>query len=103
MGYGVVEAGSAAEARARARATDGRLDLLLTDVVMPGGSGRELAEELTASHPGLAVLFMSGYTADVILRQGVVQEAVAFLPKPFTAPALAQALRQALQSRPAKA
>jgi two-component system, cell cycle response regulator CpdR len=74
-------------------------DLLLTDIVMPGGSGRELAEELTAAHAGLAVLFMSGYTPDVVLRQGVVQENVAFLAKPFTAPALAEALRHTLASR----
>jgi signal transduction histidine kinase/ActR/RegA family two-component response regulator/HAMP domain-containing protein len=99
MGYTVVEAGSAAEGRARARDTDGRIDLLLTDVVMPGGSGRELAEELTAAHPEMAVLFMSGYTPDVVLRQGVVQDAVAFLAKPFTAPALSDALRQTLESR----
>ena len=99
LGYSVVSAGSAAEGRARAEEAGSRIDLLLTDVVMPGGSGRELAEELTLAHPGLAVLFMSGYTPDVVLRQGVVQENVAFLAKPFTAPALAEALRQTLAAR----
>jgi signal transduction histidine kinase/ActR/RegA family two-component response regulator/HAMP domain-containing protein len=95
LGYTVVEAGSASEARSLA-AADGRIDLLLTDVVMPGGNGRELAESLTSAHPGLPVVFMSGYTADVVLRQGVVQDKVAFLSKPFTADALAAALRRAL-------
>lgn len=98
IGYTVLEAGNAAEARQRAEQRDGRIDLLLTDVVMPGGSGRELADALTARYPGLAVLFMSGYTADVVLRQGLVQEAVAFLPKPFTDTALAEAVRQVLDS-----
>jgi two-component system cell cycle sensor histidine kinase/response regulator CckA len=102
MGYAVLEARNPAEARARIGETDRRIDLLLTDIVMPGGSGRELAEELTAAHPGMAVLFMSGYTADVILRQGVVQESVAFLAKPFTEAALAEALRNTLESHSAK-
>jgi two-component system cell cycle sensor histidine kinase/response regulator CckA len=98
----VLEAGSASEARTVAGTADGRLDLLLTDVVMPGGSGRELAETLTRAHPGLPVVFMSGYTADVVLRQGVVQDKVAFLSKPFTADALAAALRRSLdRSAPA--
>jgi signal transduction histidine kinase/ActR/RegA family two-component response regulator len=96
LGYTVLEAGSASEARTVAATADGRIDLLLTDVVMPGGSGRELAEALARTQPGLPVVFMSGYTADVILRQGVVQDKVAFLSKPFTADALAEALRRAL-------
>jgi signal transduction histidine kinase/ActR/RegA family two-component response regulator len=96
LGYTVLEAGSASEARTVAASADGRLDLLLTDVIMPGGSGRELAETLTRAHPGLPVVFMSGYTADVVLRQGVVQDKVAFLSKPFTADALAAALRRSL-------
>jgi CheY-like chemotaxis protein len=96
LGYTVLEAGSASEARNVAATADGRIDLLLTDVVMPGGNGRELAEALTLARPGLPVVFMSGYTADVVLRQGVVQDKVAFLSKPFTADALAAALRQAL-------
>jgi two-component system cell cycle sensor histidine kinase/response regulator CckA len=95
LGYTVLEAGSASEAR-NVAASDGRIDCLLTDVVMPGGNGRELAESLTLAHPGLPVVFMSGYTADVVLRQGVVQDKVAFLSKPFTAEALAASLRRAL-------
>jgi CheY-like chemotaxis protein len=102
LGYRVVEAGSAAEALARAQEEQGRIDLLLTDVVMPGGSGRELAEALTASRPGIAVLFMSGYTPDVVLRQGVVQESAAFISKPFTPQALAEAIRHALDAHLAK-
>jgi signal transduction histidine kinase/ActR/RegA family two-component response regulator len=95
QGYTVLEAGSAAEARTVAAAA-GRIDLLLTDVVMPGGSGRELAEALTRTRRDLPVVFMSGYTADVILRQGIVQEKVTLLSKPFTADALADTLRKAL-------
>jgi signal transduction histidine kinase/ActR/RegA family two-component response regulator len=102
MGYAVLEAENAAAARARMERDGARIDLLLTDVVMPGGSGRELADALTAARPSLAVLFMSGYNADVVLRQGLVQESVAFLPKPFTQPALAEALRRALDARPQK-
>ena len=102
MGYRVVEAGSAVDALARAREYDGGIDLLLTDVVMPGGNGRELAEALTAGHPGIAVLFMSGYTPDVVLRQGLVQESVAFISKPFTPQALAEAIRHALDARVTK-
>ncbi|HEX6107309.1 MAG TPA: response regulator, partial [Gemmatimonadales bacterium] len=99
IGYTVLEAENAAGARKCVEQVDGRLDLLLTDVVMPGGNGRELAEELSARHPGLPVLYMSGYTADVVLRQGLVQEAVSFLSKPFTESALAEAVRQTLDRR----
>jgi signal transduction histidine kinase/ActR/RegA family two-component response regulator len=102
-GYTVVEAENAAGATDCADARDGAIDLLLTDVVMPGGGGRELAEVLTARYPGLKVLYMSGYTADVVLRQGLVQESVAFLAKPFTETALAEAVRQTLDGRPARA
>ena len=96
LGYTVLEAGSAAEARSVAAAAAARIDILLTDVVMPGGSGRELADAMTQTHPGLPVVFMSGYTADVILRQGIVHDKVTLLSKPFTADALADTLRKAL-------
>ena len=95
-GYTVLSASSAAEATACAERHGGGIELLLTDVVMPGGNGAELAGRLTARYPGLRVLFMSGYTADVVLRQGLVQESVAFLAKPFTEEQLGQAVRRAL-------
>ncbi len=95
-GYRVIEASDAATARECAEKIGGAIDLLLADVVMPGGGGQELAEAMTARIPGLRVLFMSGYTADVVLRQGIVQEEVAFLPKPFSPDALAVAVREAL-------
>ncbi len=61
----------------------GALDLLVTDVVLPGLSGRQLADRVRALHPGARVLFMSGYTADEIIGQGVNEEQVDFLHKPF--------------------
>ena len=99
-GYSVLQAESAAAAIECAESSGGAIDLLLTDVVMPGGSGRDLAGTLGARYPGLAVLYMSGYTADVVLRQGLVQESVAFLAKPFTDTMLGEAVRQTLDGRP---
>jgi signal transduction histidine kinase/ActR/RegA family two-component response regulator/HAMP domain-containing protein len=96
LGYTVLEAGSAAEARTVVANAERRIDILLTDVVMPGGSGRELADAMIQAHPGLPVVFMSGYTADVMLRQGIVHDRVVLLSKPFTADALADTLRKAL-------
>jgi two-component system, cell cycle sensor histidine kinase and response regulator CckA len=72
------------------------LSLLITDVVLAGTSGRELAEELSKSRPDLSVLFISGYTEDVVLRQGVELGEVNFLSKPFNVSELARAVRRAL-------
>ncbi|MBN9522390.1 response regulator [bacterium] len=95
-GYVVVEA---ADAGAAARAAEGReIDLLVTDVVMPGLGGRELAERLRASRPGLKVLYLSGYTDDAVVRHGVLHERVHFLQKPFTPAALAWKVREALDA-----
>jgi FixJ family two-component response regulator len=68
----------------------------MTDVVMPGMSGRELADRLRLSQPEIRVLYMSGYTGDAVLLHGVLRQDMAFLQKPFTAAALARAVREAL-------
>ena len=65
---------------------------------MPGMGGRELADPLRASSPGLKVLYASGYTEDAVLRSGVVQDAVHFLPKPFTPTDLTRKVREVLDA-----
>jgi PAS domain S-box-containing protein len=101
QGYRVFEARHGADALRVAEQLDGRIDLVLTDVVMPHMNGRELAERLAAIRPGGAVLFMSGYTDDEIIRRGLLDPEMAFLQKPFTANALARAVRDMLDGRPA--
>jgi len=101
-GYTVIEAGSGAAALAAFDALGGgRLDLLVTDVVMPRMGGRELAELISQRCPDLRILFMSGYTDDAVLREGVSQAEVTFLQKPFTPRQLAEKVRAAL-SKPAR-
>jgi DNA-binding response OmpR family regulator len=73
-------------------------DLLLTDVVMPGLSGRQLYERLSAMTPGLRVLYMSGYSADVTSAQGLLEGGVALLQKPFAPEALLGRVREILDS-----
>ena len=103
-GYTVLEAGSAEEAtRVFAARPEGAVDLLLTDVVMPGASGRVLAERLSAAAPGLKVLYMSGYTDDAVVRHGLLAAEVAFVQKPFALDALLQKVRKVLDARPPRA
>jgi len=71
--------------------------LLLTDVVMPGMNGRDLFASAAEHHPGLKVLYMSGYTDNVIAHRGVLDESVAFIQKPFTVNALAAKVREVLE------
>jgi signal transduction histidine kinase/ligand-binding sensor domain-containing protein/ActR/RegA family two-component response regulator len=97
-GYKVLAADSGAAAIAIAKAYEGEIDLLVTDVVMPGMSGRELAERLVPTRIGMRVLFASGYTEDAILRHGVTSEAVSFLAKPFTPDELIRKVQFALES-----
>ncbi len=96
LGYTVYEADSAEVAlRLAAEFADG-IDLLLTDVVMPGMSGRELADELLAQYPAMKVLYMSGYTADIIAHRGILQDSVNFISKPVSCDTLAGKLRDVL-------
>jgi PAS domain S-box-containing protein len=95
-GYAVVTAGGEDQAVAEVRAAGGRVDLLLTDVVMPGASGRQVAERVRAEAPGARVLYMSGHTDAAVLRHGLEQGAVHFLQKPFTPAALARKVREVL-------
>ncbi len=97
LGYTVVPASTPEEALRLAEAQEGPIDLLLTDVVMPGMNGRELAHRLQALYPGVATLFMSGYTANVIAHHGVLEEGVRFLQKPFTLWELAVGVRRGLE------
>ena len=84
-GYEVLEAEGADAALALAREYRGSIDLLLTDVIMPGKNGRALADELRVVRPRVLVLFTSGYTDDLIARHGVLDEVTSFLQKPYTA------------------
>ncbi|HEY7652365.1 MAG TPA: ATP-binding protein [Methylomirabilota bacterium] len=95
-GYAVIEARNGPEALLLSERHQGPLDLLLTDVVMPRMSGRELAERLAPLRPSMSVLYMSGYTDDAIIRHGVLGADTAFLQKPFTPATLVQRVRETL-------
>jgi PAS domain S-box-containing protein len=95
-GYRVLEAGSGEEALSLSAEFDEPIALLLTDVVMPGVNGRVLAERMRALHPGIAVVYTSGYTDDMVVRTGAVAEGSAFLQKPFTPQGLLDRVRRAL-------
>jgi CheY-like chemotaxis protein len=95
-GYLTLVARSPREAMAISERHKGEIDLLLTDVVMPEMSGRDLAGELAATQPGMQTLFMSGYTDDAIVHHGVLEDGIAFIEKPFTPGALARKVREVL-------
>ncbi|GAC1694344.1 MAG: hypothetical protein NVS9B3_12570 [Gemmatimonadaceae bacterium] len=97
-GYRVLEARHGAHALEVAERQGCQIDLLVTDVVMPELGGRELAECLVRTAPDLRVLFMSGYTDDVVLRRGLVDVRVPFLQKPFSSSAFARKVREVLDT-----
>ena len=95
-GYQVIQAENADEALLLGERESERIDLILTDVVMPSLSGRELADRLKERWPGIKVLFMSGYTDDTIVHHGVLQKDVEFIQKPFSPAQLAIKVREML-------
>jgi DNA-binding response OmpR family regulator len=95
-GYAVFDARDVADAERIAIAEARRIDLLVTDVVMPGTNGRELARQLSGLRPGMKVLYMSGYTDDAIVHHGVLDPGVVFLSKPFSPEALIRKVREVL-------
>jgi len=96
QGYRVLVARNAAHAEELAAESKAEIHMLLTDVVMPGISGHELAKRITARRPGIRVLFMSGYAEDIVSQGGVLKSGVAFLQKPFTPKVLRQRVREIL-------
>jgi CheY-like chemotaxis protein len=98
-GYTVIEASGGVEhALELAHGHPGRIDLLLTDVVMPTLSGPEVSERLGRDRPNLRTLFTSGYASDAIVRHGVLEPGIAFLPKPLSRAALARKVRETLDA-----
>jgi PAS domain S-box-containing protein len=95
-GYRVLRAPDGQTALEMARAQPGEIQLLITDMVMPGMTGRELAEALAGERTGVRVLYMSGYTDDAVIRHGVLAEGMPYLQKPFTPQALALKVREIL-------
>ncbi len=95
-GYSVMVAATPEEAERACERQDCEIHLLLTDVIMPGASGRELAKRLALRQPNMRVLYISGYTFNVIAQGGLLEDGVAFLQKPFTPSTLAEKVREVL-------
>jgi PAS domain S-box-containing protein len=102
FGYRVLEARNGAEAHRLSRGYEGKIDLLLTDVVMPGMSGQALAERIREGRPTTEILFMSGYSEEVTLEQGSLAGGRRFLQKPFSPAELGQRVRELLDKRGAE-
>jgi len=101
-GYNVVEAENGGAAYLLCKKHEGVIDLLLTDVIMPNMNGRELYDQLIELRPDLKVLYMSGYTEDVIAQHGVLDPGTPFIQKPFTIEALARKIREVLDRKTKK-
>lgn len=97
LGYTVLSAGTPGEAAHIAENRAGDIHLFMTDVIMPGMNGRDLAGNILSLYPNIRLLFMSGYTADIIAHQGVLDEGVHFIQKPFSLSRLADKIREAME------
>jgi two-component system cell cycle sensor histidine kinase/response regulator CckA len=100
LGYKVTEASNGIEAMRLAAESEKELHLLITDLVMPQMSGRQLVDEMSWARPMTKVLFVSGYTEDAIIRNNLLSSDIDFLPKPFTPGELARKVRQILDRVP---
>ena len=96
-GYTVIEAENGEAGLRLAEAHSAHIHMVITDVVMPGMGGRELAKRLTELRPQMKVLYLSGYTEDAIVHQGVLEPGTAFLQKPFTLLTLSRKVREVLR------
>ncbi|MSO82535.1 MAG: response regulator [Acidobacteria bacterium] len=92
----MLSAGSGGEALRLIEGHDGPVHLQLTDMIMPGMSGRDLAKRVAALRPGTKILFMSGYTDDAMLRHGVLEDTAHFIGKPYASAALTLKVRDVL-------
>jgi len=99
LGYHVLQVAAAEEALDLVQNEQLNVDLLFTDVIMPGMSGRELAEAFRVHDPSIKVLFQSGHTDDIVVRLGILNAEVAFLQKPFTVGSLAKKVRELLDRK----
>jgi two-component system, cell cycle sensor histidine kinase and response regulator CckA len=95
-GYKIIEAGNGENGIAAAARHSGKIDLVITDVVMPGMGGRELAERILKTRAGTKILYLSGYAEDAVLSEGSLGDNTAFLQKPFTLQNLSRKVREVL-------
>ena len=95
-GFRILSAADGEEAIARAREHPGAIDLLLTDVIMPGMTGREIADQMLILRPGIKILYISGYSGDAIRNRDLPDAKANYLPKPFTPDSLVRKVRETL-------
>ncbi len=98
LGYTVLTAATPSDAMALAEAQDGKLDLLITDIIMPEMNGRKFADKLTSRYPDIKTLFMSGYTANVVAHHTILEEGLYFIEKPFPVNKLAAKVKEVLSA-----